>query len=421
MLSSTQIKNLSFREADKQLLEKQIVDENNPGSILRDFKCLIDYIKSNTVEATKTNYQFSLKHLAPINERLTHPIKLKLSRPQNKSFPNICGLYLILRSTGIVNIGFSGKKPIITIDETILRLWNSLNPTERYFTLLESWLIRGQPKEILAEHNPLYRKLFHTCYDFWKRIPAKGLKIEGNEEIDGYIAYLIGYYNISLLELFGFLEIQYGEPETGKGWRVLKVKRLAFGDAVFRCVFQIERESEHFFDYEDNCDIPLGQWQLPLQSFFPEWQNNLTFPENEFTDGNYIFKVSLENVWRRIAIHSEMTFEDFANIILESFEFDKDHLYSFYYTNRFGMTTEINCPQTGDEPLTSETRIGEIPIQVGSFIKFLFDFGDNWEFDIFLEKINPVDIKLKVPRIIEEHGEPPSQYPDWDDEWDDDE
>jgi hypothetical protein len=43
---------------------------------------------------------------------------------------------------------------------------------------------------------------------------------------------------------------------------------------------------------------------------------------------------------------------------------------------------------------------------------YLFDFGDQWEFDVTLEQVNR-DMVVKEPVIIETHGEPPEQYPQW--------
>jgi len=59
-----------------------------------------------------------------------------------------------------------------------------------------------------------------------------------------------------------------------------------------------------------------------------------------------------------------MTLEDLTEIILESFDFDDDHLYAFYYKDPFGNTIEINNPNEIDELQTTEIKIGEIPINV---------------------------------------------------------
>ncbi len=47
---------------------------------------------------------------------------------------------------------------------------------------------------------------------------------------------------------------------------------------------------------------------------------------------------------------------------------------------------------------------------------YTFDFGDNWEFDVKLERVEPAPgKKAKLPRVLETHGKAPEQYPysDW--------
>jgi hypothetical protein len=63
-------------------------------------------------------------------------------------------------------------------------------------------------------------------------------------------------------------------------------------------------------------------------------------------------------------------------------------------------------------PFTSEMRIGDVPMRAGQTMTFLFDFGDNWEFDVTLEQVDP-DRVTKKAEILESHGEAPEQYPNW--------
>ena len=44
--------------------------------------------------------------------------------------------------------------------------------------------------------------------------------------------------------------------------------------------------------------------------------------------------------------------------------------------------------------------------------RLTYDFGDNWRFDVKLERIEPAG-RIKKPRIVESHGKAPEQYPQW--------
>ena len=45
-------------------------------------------------------------------------------------------------------------------------------------------------------------------------------------------------------------------------------------------------------------------------------------------------------------------------------------------------------------------------------IGFLFDFGDQWEFDIQTESVN-VGSAIGKPQVLEKHGKAPEQYGGW--------
>jgi len=47
----------------------------------------------------------------------------------------------------------------------------------------------------------------------------------------------------------------------------------------------------------------------------------------------------------------------------------------------------------------------------------MFDYGDSWLFIITKSRKNPQELKkgVKYPRIINEVGNKPEQYPEWED------
>ena len=55
-----------------------------------------------------------------------------------------------------------------------------------------------------------------------------------------------------------------------------------------------------------------------------------------------------------------------------------------------------------------------VPLQPGEMMIYNYDFGDNWEFVLLLERIDPIDSKIKKPKVIASHGKAPQQYHNWD-------
>lgn len=403
--------------AHKQVLQRQTIDEQSPGTILKDFDTIIDFVgeKEAGIPVTGTHL-LQLKMLKPLNSRLTHTLELGLKRPQQQSYPHINGLYLLLRATGLGKVVAVKKKPHLQIDKDVLPTWTQMNPTERYFTLLETWAIRGQ-EEIIGERRGTFWSTAPIVRwsQFSRKVPDNGLIVKGESGEEKSLRYCPGLYNLALLEMFGLVTIDHGQSQEGEGWQVKRVERRPLGDALLALIstYLTDNFDEIFGEYDDPSDYPFGRLQPVIQPYFAEWQNNLTIPEYEFREGLYIFKVSLPQVWRQIAIPADLTLHDLSITILNAYEFDHDHLYEFIYTNRFGISRRIVHPYMSDideSPLATDTQIGDLPLEPGAAMIFHYDFGDSWHFEVLLEKIERPDPNVTQPVVRETHGQPPEQY-----------
>jgi hypothetical protein len=149
----------------------------------------------------------------------------------------------------------------------------------------------------------------------------------------------------------------------------------------------------------------------------------------------YVFKVALKGnkrIWRRIAIHSDQTFDDLHEAIYDAFDRDDEHLYSFYFLrpglrgrHRLDGALEIGHPAAAEDdgPFSdgtiqnaAKTKIESLRLTVGKTFEYLFDYGDSWWHELKVENIDGVPDDQPYPRIVEKKGESPPQYPDLDDE-----
>jgi len=226
----------------------------------------------------------------------------------------------------------------------------------------------------------------------------------------------------------------------------------------------------------------------------------------------YVFHVSLPGygrVWRKIEMPPDQTLEDLHFAIQHAFNFDADHLYSFFMSGKaWDRSSEYCLPEGalddlmgspfGDEdeeedeaaeeeedmlaePTSDELRemlalleanpdlraemvrvvseqtgmpqfmvnmflaqgdqfldlleedgkvagdvrvttLAALNLKLRKTFLYLFDYGDEWRFKVQLVKINQqADAGAQYPRVVESVGDPPPQYPDWEDdeEWDD--
>ena len=192
----------------------------------------------------------------------------------------------------------------------------------------------------------------------------------------------------------------------------------------------------------------------------------------------YTFHVSLPSTgraWRKIEMRADQTLEDLHFAIQDAYDWDADHLYSFFMSGKAWDTSTEYCLPEGCDPLgepmydeeeeewpelTAEERkeslrallgggegmtveemeahlaafweeylaeedlgpgnvqtttLEELNLKSGQEFMYLFDYGDEWRFKVRVHAINEnADPDAEYPRLVESVGEAPEQYPAWD-------
>lgn len=127
--------------------------------------------------------------------------------------------------------------------------------------------------------------------------------------------------------------------------------------------------------------------------------------------GCFLFKVTvLPGVWRKIQLSHLHTLLDLHNAIQDAFDFDDDHLYSFFMDAKRYSRNAYESPNCENGPYVNEVTIGELEFYEGQRILYFFDYGDSWEFNIVLEKIDSNCPLPFNPKIVEKKGKSPEQY-----------
>jgi hypothetical protein len=138
-----------------------------------------------------------------------------------------------------------------------------------------------------------------------------------------------------------------------------------------------------------------------------------------------VFRASLRpKIYRDIEIAGTSSLYTLAQAIVRSFDFDFDHAFGFYsklkgniYDSpvRYELFVDIGEGE-GDARSVKRTRIIKAFPSVGTKMRFLFDYGDEWEFLVELVERKPKEPKVKLPRLLISAGKAPAQYPDPEDE-----
>ncbi len=189
----------------------------------------------------------------------------------------------------------------------------------------------------------------------------------------------------------------------------------------------------------------------------------------------YTLHVSLPGTgrtWRKIEMRADQTLEALHFAIQEVFDWDGDHLYSFFMSGKAWDNATEYCLPEGHDPwgmpyeddedeeepeLTPAEReaalrrlfgnemplaemeahmaafwdeveaeaaeeadrnvqtvtLENVRLDVGQMFMYLFDYGDEWRFKVRVHAVNPDAPEGEYPRLVESVGKAPSQYPDW--------
>ncbi len=140
----------------------------------------------------------------------------------------------------------------------------------------------------------------------------------------------------------------------------------------------------------------------------------------------YRFKVTLKDhkdVWRRIEMSGDETLYDLHGAIQEAFDWDDDHLWSFFLSGKaWDDDTEYTSPFGNDGRNAAAYRLEHLPLRKGASFLYIFDYGDEWRHTVKLEAVTPNGVApgVEYPRVSERHGDSIPQYPAWDDEEEED-
>lgn len=165
--------------------------------------------------------------------------------------------------------------------------------------------------------------------------------------------------------------------------------------------------------------------------------NPLYMSENKNRSSReYIFKIRIHGfdgrtLWRKVSVKDTMNLCDLAVGILDAFDFGIDHPFGFFEKAGFcypgkGKSYELfaDLHEEGLESTGSgsvkNTKVRDVWKKKGDVMHLLFDYGDEWWFAVRLEKLSD-ETKGRYPRIVDQKGDAPEQYPDYEEDEDEDE
>lgn len=443
------------------------VSEKDISATINDFTVFCDYIDGKKPVLSKRRAALGKNDLFEINSLLYYKKEVTAPNYQQESYPVIDLIFnLVLLGKLFVKAADSSGNLHLTRTERKDE-FDSLNIYEQYSFLLETFWIRYDIEEIMrwrSGDNPIGEVVQTFAASTADKELKKGA-FSGRTDYDSIfsrLSVLIHFFNY-----FGFCSyvpiIEVDKKITKYDDSIKAVIPAEFGVNICKVLLDQNIEDwnipwlKYILMEDEKAIVPGIPYQsklsfiemLPgkseklkakrfhkerkkagfiplykfLQPIFPEGVLNKTVivEMNKIVKGSYVFKVSLgRSVWRKIALSYKHTLEDLHNAVQEAFDFDNDHLYSFFMDAKRYSKHAYHSPMCDDGPFTNEVTIGELELYEGQKILYFFDYGDSWEFEVQLLEINKDEIPPREPMIIETKGEAPRQYGYYDDDENDD-
>lgn len=431
--------------------------KNFNSPLLKYFAAFFSFVKEHKVTLT-SKYDFISRNFCfDLNGKLAvQATDITPTSPQTR-YPMIQLMFqlalvgrLLIKRPAVKN-----KHQLILVPTERLAIYEDLTPVEQYFFLLEMLWVEArwsylQPKGFFPEPSEIIPDILEFL-DNSSPEEAVNLKRAGQYTRIGELFRMLNYF-VLYFAYFGFWSVELEtRSETYEYKHQINPKAVTptlFGNKL---AFILRRERHLWFwnkrnRQESHEKEPIPGSYLPKKSahinlpqilglkipehlslytgrpepflkafvpLFPRGSLQKTLPQvtASYQKGIYTFKVSLGKTWRIIELSSHHTLDDLHEIIQEAYQFDRDHLYSFFMDNRrWSRNEEFTSPNADQGIHADEVEIGRLDLFVGKQFLYLFDYGDEWLFNIIVRDISITDELPPEPHIRESHGKSPEQY-----------
>jgi len=432
------------------------ITETEPTSLVKDFSAFVGYLKEKRATVTGVSEFINGRALYEINGMMSHPAPNATPRTRQTLYPLLHLFYHLALAGKLFRKATAGKNKLALEPTERLSLYEDLNPAERYFSLLETFWVDTDFKKLLADDaGRFWYQHILWLTEVLSTPSTDGSEAEWKQQLLGM---LLGRERLILyFAAFGFCEAVPAPAEKGmpRSWvRLRSVAPTPFGLTLLP-VLENERDFIHWnlATRRQEC----GEWNpeaggpLEDEEGFQTWIAGLrhgpdikaeiaiepyrgvagepffkpfvpllaegalaqTLPREKprFVDGVYRFKVALrQSLWRRIEVSASHTLLDLHYAIQNAYRFDGDHLYSFFMDGQAWSDDRLTSPYDDEGPHVDEVRIGDLGLEAGQRILYLFDYGDEWRFQVTLEEIREEGRRPRKPKTVEQKGRAPEQY-----------
>lgn len=389
---------------------------------INEFEKFIEFIECEKPGLSAKKGVLGKKDSFKLNQILCH--KKNVSRPNynQDQYPVIDFMFSMVLVGRLYVKANDEKGKAVLVKTPVLESYQLLNLHEKYVYLLQTYWTKYN-----FDANFSRRMLISSFRSLLTLIANAdaGQRIVKDDDNNTYFLYSEDAAIFHHLNLLGFGELELIGGAKGRyedSIRALIPNEFGIYASRFllsEALITINSKDIYFILTDHGKEIKPKKDKNPFAIFknmFPEEVKRTVVAESEFDrTGVYTFKVSLsKSLWRKISVSHKHSLDDLHIAIQEAFDFDNDHLYAFYVDGNQRTGKPIYCAGAESEGVTAEeTTIANLGLYKGQKLMYLFDFGDEWEFDVELLSKDKKSILPIKSVIIEAKGESPEQYPAW--------
>jgi hypothetical protein len=382
---------------------------------INEFKKFTDFIEKESPKLSAKLGVMGKKDAYKLNQSLCYKRDVAGPNYTQSQYPVVDLLFSVALGGGLYVRANDEKGRPALIETSALESYKDLNSYEKYTFLLQTYWAEFDFRKFDSFMIP-------AVYYFLKRVAAakKGQRIIKEDKYSEI--FYGGAAFVQHLRFFGFSEIE--EIKGAKGRYEDSIRAFIPNELGISISDFLIYEALPFW----NSDYPKPHRSLKKEVatdkfdvFRKMFADGFVTKTVDLADrfdrsGVYTFKVSLAgDCWRQISVSHRHTLADLHLAIQGAFNFDDDHLYAFYVEGDTHTGKPFYCEYAAedegeDAKTAEETTIEEMALFKGQKLCYLFDFGDEWLFDVTLIKIDKNAPPLLKPLIVKTKGEPPEQY-----------
>ncbi|WP_166638012.1 plasmid pRiA4b ORF-3 family protein [Halanaerobium saccharolyticum] len=360
----------------------------------------MDRILEDKVRISKTQEFINGGKLVELNEFMkTDRLDSCHNRTPQYKYLLLHLFYNIAIAGKILKIDYSRSTKYLIKDKNF-ESYKKLSESEKYLFLLETfWLDCDLEKMQSPKTNTNIEFNLENYLD--KLMDRKQLIF--NDQLKYHLGAFLKYLNYLGLWKVDFLKLKL--TEIGELIAPVLLNKWPFND----CNLPLLRKLGHDFGIYGARMAFQDPFWFDFVDIFPEINGTIPRVVVKKLTGNYIFKIKLGKIWRKVKIAASATLADLHLMIQDAFDFDDDHLYSFFLSNKPWDGSGYGRPEEGMGFNAAEKRLFELGMEVGQEFLYIFDYGTEWRFKIKTEAYIDEE-EIKEPEIIDIRGESPDQY-----------